>query len=234
MSYCVNCGVELAASEKECPLCGTEVVNPNVRWKDDARRPYPSRVDAVVRKVNRKFVVLLICALMAIPIVIPVLTDLLFNGGVTWSAYVVGADVCLFFLCVFPFLYEVPRPYLYLALDTAVLTGYIALIAYNSGGVWFWTLGMPLTLCVCCTVSAFIYVIRRSRLSGLRKAAILFGVAAAACLVIDFFVSRFVGARLPVLWSLFVVAANIVFASIMLLLDKRKELRNEILRRLFI
>lgn len=28
MSYCVNCGVELEASLKECPLCNTPVINP--------------------------------------------------------------------------------------------------------------------------------------------------------------------------------------------------------------
>ena len=28
MSYCVNCGVELDASAKECPLCNTPVLNP--------------------------------------------------------------------------------------------------------------------------------------------------------------------------------------------------------------
>ncbi len=234
MSYCVNCGVELAESEKVCPLCETEVVNPRAKWKAPERRPYPNRVEEIIQKVNRKFVVLLISALMLIPIVIPVLTDLLFNEGITWSAYVVGADVCLFLFVIFPFLYEVPRPYLYLAIDTAALVGYIALIAFMSGGAWFLPLGLPLVLCVCATVSTFIYVIRRSRLSALRKAAILFGVAAAACVVIDFTVSRYIGADMPVLWSLFVVGSNIVLAGIMLILDKQKTLRDEILRRLFI
>ena len=28
MSYCVNCGVELEKSEKRCPLCGVEGINP--------------------------------------------------------------------------------------------------------------------------------------------------------------------------------------------------------------
>ena len=28
MSYCVNCGVELDASAKKCPLCDTPVYNP--------------------------------------------------------------------------------------------------------------------------------------------------------------------------------------------------------------
>ena len=27
MSYCVNCGVELEASLRECPLCHTPVIN---------------------------------------------------------------------------------------------------------------------------------------------------------------------------------------------------------------
>ena len=30
MSYCVNCGVELGISLKECPLCNTPVINPHV------------------------------------------------------------------------------------------------------------------------------------------------------------------------------------------------------------
>ena len=31
MSYCVNCGVELDASSRECPLCNTPVINPRER-----------------------------------------------------------------------------------------------------------------------------------------------------------------------------------------------------------
>ena len=36
MSYCVNCGVELADSERRCPLCHTEVHNP--------RQPYDRKI----------------------------------------------------------------------------------------------------------------------------------------------------------------------------------------------
>ena len=28
--YCVKCGVELADSEKKCPLCGTPVFHPDI------------------------------------------------------------------------------------------------------------------------------------------------------------------------------------------------------------
>ena len=38
--YCIKCGVELADSEKKCPLCGTVVFNPEVARPDGAP-PYP-------------------------------------------------------------------------------------------------------------------------------------------------------------------------------------------------
>ncbi len=44
MSYCVNCGVELDRSEKACPLCGVEVLNPRQPYDDQAPRPYPKRL----------------------------------------------------------------------------------------------------------------------------------------------------------------------------------------------
>lgn len=53
MSYCVNCGVELDASAKKCPLCDTPVYNP----KDRNRRstiPFPKekgQVEVVKRKI---------------------------------------------------------------------------------------------------------------------------------------------------------------------------------------
>ena len=42
MSYCVNCGVELEASLKECPLCNTPVINPKQPHPVTGSGPYPS------------------------------------------------------------------------------------------------------------------------------------------------------------------------------------------------
>ena len=41
MSYCVHCGVELADSEKRCPLCHTRVVDPASPDAGQGRPPYP-------------------------------------------------------------------------------------------------------------------------------------------------------------------------------------------------
>ena len=53
MSYCVNCGVELDRSLKECPLCNTPVMNPRELNIEPDASPYPARkgqVEAVKRK----------------------------------------------------------------------------------------------------------------------------------------------------------------------------------------
>ena len=38
--YCIKCGVELADSEKKCPLCGTVVYHPDIK-QGEAKTPYP-------------------------------------------------------------------------------------------------------------------------------------------------------------------------------------------------
>ena len=43
MSYCVNCGVELDATARACPLCHTPVQNPNRPVDAELPPPFPSR-----------------------------------------------------------------------------------------------------------------------------------------------------------------------------------------------
>ena len=57
MSYCVNCGVELEKSEKRCPLCGVEVINPAQppEDKEPRQRPYPNRIEELSMNINKQF-----------------------------------------------------------------------------------------------------------------------------------------------------------------------------------
>lgn len=50
--YCIKCGVELADSEKRCPLCGTPVFHPDLP-RNLTEPPYPA--DRRIRRedVNR-------------------------------------------------------------------------------------------------------------------------------------------------------------------------------------
>ena len=75
MSYCVNCGVELAETEKKCPLCDTEVINPHSPWKEPEDPPFPTNYE-VAKPVNRGKVATFIAILLLIPILLLCLATL--------------------------------------------------------------------------------------------------------------------------------------------------------------
>ena len=49
--YCVKCGVELADSEKVCPLCGTRVFHPDLP-QAQGEPPYPPQEQARPEEVS--------------------------------------------------------------------------------------------------------------------------------------------------------------------------------------
>lgn len=235
MAYCVNCGVKLAPSEKNCPLCGVEAQNPKAPYREPKETPYPKRVERVVAAADRRFGVTLASLLLIIPVVIPLLSDMIANGAVTWSSYVVGASACLFVFALVPFLFERPRPYLYWAFDSLAVIGYVALIAYVSGGfdVWFLKLGLPLCLAVSICSLLALFIVRRKTWPILYKGASMLAVFGMLAVFIDFIIYGFTLPQTPIHWSLLVVAPCLVIALILISIEKRKKLRDEIKRRLF-
>ena len=49
--YCIKCGVELADSEKVCPLCGTRVFHPDLP-QAQGEPPYPPQEQARPEEVS--------------------------------------------------------------------------------------------------------------------------------------------------------------------------------------
>ena len=49
--YCIKCGVELADSEKVCPLCGTRVFHPDLP-QAQGEPPYPPQAQARPEEVS--------------------------------------------------------------------------------------------------------------------------------------------------------------------------------------
>ncbi|MEG1385319.1 MAG: hypothetical protein RSD08_08485, partial [Oscillospiraceae bacterium] len=76
MSYCVNCGVELAESEKRCPLCNTEVINPSKPEHRVREYPYPKRVETLSRQIDKRFLVWIAGMIMLIPTIVTLFCDL--------------------------------------------------------------------------------------------------------------------------------------------------------------
>ena len=84
--YCVKCGVELADSEKSCPLCGTEVILPRNVKRELADPPYPPYPGAVTEGFSRSGVMSLITLLCLIPFTLCLIVDLKINGEIVATA----------------------------------------------------------------------------------------------------------------------------------------------------
>ena len=92
MSYCVNCGVELEASLKECPLCHTPVINPSDLGKEPTASPYPTD-KGQVEVVKRKDLGILISVVLSATSVTCLLLNLLVFDATLWSLLVTALVV---------------------------------------------------------------------------------------------------------------------------------------------
>ena len=99
--YCIKCGVELADSEKVCPLCGTPVFHPDLPC-GQGEPPYPPDHRPRVDEVSRAGVLFVLTVLFVLPAVISVLCDWRMGNGIVWSGYVVGGLVVLYVAVVLP------------------------------------------------------------------------------------------------------------------------------------
>lgn len=234
MSYCVNCGVKLADSEKACPLCETEVHNPKQPWTEPAQRPYSSKVDTLVERVDRKFGVWLASLFLLIPAIITLITDLMTSFSISWSAYVIGACALIYVIVLFPLLFKKPKPYLYLLLDVVCVLIYLLLIDYFTGGVpWFLPLAMPITLIAAAFVTLALFVLRLKDYPNLYKASALLSSVGILCVALNLVLNAYHGLRILPDWSLFALSPCIVLSIMMVFTERHKTFKDKIRRRLF-
>ena len=235
MSYCVNCGVELEKTEKFCPLCKTEVVNPREPWREPRSRPYPKQIETIAHQIDRRFFGVLATLVLLIPVLVTVICDLMISGGVTWSGYVIGAIVMLFVWFVLPYFFKKPHPFWFALVDCLIILVFLWLVETVSQTEWFWSLGLPITL----TISAMIVGLtalftRKKRVPVLTRVSVVLFSVGLLCVLIEFFINNAAQRSLLPTWSLFCLIPCVILGLIALVLQAKKDLLEQIRRRLFI
>lgn len=234
MSYCVNCGVELADSEKVCPLCDVEVQNPKKPWTNPPNRPYPKRLDTIVEQVDRKFGVWLASLFLLIPAVVTLISDLMTSLSISWSAYVIGACAIAYIVILLPLLFKKSRPYLFIALDTLSILLYLMLIDFFTGGSsWFMTLALPVTLIAAAFATLTVFMLRLKDYPNLYKAAAILSSVGILCVALELVLNAHHGTPVRPSWSLFTLAPCVVLSVMMIYTERHKTLKDKIRRRLF-
>ena len=143
--YCIKCGVELADSEKVCPLCGTPVFHPDLPC-GQGEPPYPADHRPRVDEVSRAGVLFVLTVLFVLPAVISVLCDWRMGNGIVWSGYVVGGLVVLYVAVVLPLWFKRPNPAIFVPIDFIVIGLYLFYINFATHGHWCWS---PRWWCCC-------------------------------------------------------------------------------------
>ncbi len=150
--YCVKCGVELADSQRKCPLCDTPVYFPGL--VDDPERPYPPRISK--EKVNPRGVLFIFSFIFFIGAIISVITDFSINGVITWAGYAVGGIVTAYVIFLLPSWFSHRHPAVFTPVDFGVMALFLAYINLATGGSWFLSFALPVTgvlgLIVCSVV----------------------------------------------------------------------------------
>ncbi|MEG1560503.1 MAG: DUF6320 domain-containing protein [Clostridia bacterium] len=237
MSYCVNCGVELAPSEKKCPLCGVVLTNPLSPWCEPEKPPYPETIELKHQNIDSRYGATLGTMLLSIPSVLTLLGNLIINNEITWSLYVIGACACLFVYILLPSLLKKrANIYILLGFDVSITLLYLMLIEYLSGTfeTWVLSLGAPITLIIGLFAVVATFVIRRKRIHGLYKPAIILPLFSVSVVAIEITINYFLTDSFVLRWSLYVLSVFCVIGILLSIIEKNQNLKDEIKRRLFV
>ena len=234
MPYCVHCGVEMAPSEKSCPLCQTLVQDPACPWTPPESMPYPERVEEVFKHIDLRYGRSLAVLVLLIPALVVLAVNLLSSGSITWSLYVIGALVCVYCWFLVPLFYRFRRPYAYIAIDFITLTLYLLLIARMTGGrAWYMGIALPVLAAMVILVQLVILAIRRLEWQPLERAAVVCLLVAGFLVAIDAIADLYTG-QVFLNWSVYAGLPLLVLAGVFLVLEKKRGLKDAIKKRLFV
>ena len=233
MSYCVNCGVELDVTAKECVLCNTPVYNPKEIGKyTDAKTPFPKEKGQVEAVKRKDLGILFSVMMLAIALACGIVNAFIFKGAL-WSLAVIG--VCgMLWVTLIPALIYVGQPvYLSILWDGLAVAVYLYMLTFlTESDKWFLGLGMPIAVLITLVAEAFTLCVRKLPKSFLTVLLYTLSAIALVCLGLEILIDLYVSGMVSLLWSAVVVTVCVVLDVMVITMLSLKRLRNAVRRRL--
>ena len=230
--YCVKCGVELADTEKQCPLCGTVVFHPEL-IQPAAEPLYPP--NQFPEEQGRTLIVhILLAAIFLLPVLITLQCDLLINHCISWSGYVVGALIVAYTIFVLPGWFVRPNPVIFAPVSCAVICVYLLYICFATDGRWFLSLALPVMGFVTLLLTAVITLLRytkRGEYYIFGGASILFGLFMP---LLEYLVQITFRHTDRIVWSLYPLTVLIMLGGFLIFLAICRPAREMMERKFFI
>lgn len=229
--YCIRCGVKLADSEKKCPLCGTDPLNPNME-KSDARPLYPKDRCPNIRPktgaVNGT-----VLTLFLLPMLITFLVDWQTDRQLSWFGYVAGALLVAYVAFALPLWFRKPEPVVFVPCTFLAAGLYLLYIDLVTGGDWFLSFAFPVTGAIgliVCTVVTLLRYVRGGRLYIFGGATVALG---GMMLLMEFLLDLTFG-KAFVGWSVYPLAVLVLLGGLLIYLAIDRSAREVMERKLFI
>ncbi len=241
ISYCVNCGVELAESEKKCPLCDTVVINPNVTGESTVKLPYPREQLALDVRENHWLTGVIITVLCALPALVCITCDWGISHGLSWSIYVVAAAAMVWCFVTPPIMLPRTHPLSFVVIDVVAILIFLYVICrqIRRQGIevnWYSPLALPIVLSAGVIVGVLVSVFNSRHLKLLPKLAIsLFSICAlliAVEVTTDLYIWQDKAVFLT--WSIIASVPCAILALLMLLIERKRKLKESIVKRTFV
>ena len=230
MSYCVNCGVKLKKSEKVCPLCNTKVINPNII--NENYKPVYSREIEEHKKINIKFLCMLITEILFIIALITLFCDFLITRKISWSIYVVASIIYLDSKLSF-ILYK--KKIIPLIIEFLSTEGLLFTIAYlNNGLHWFLYLVCPFILITWLYIILCILIFKNKKFNLFKKFSLSFLSISFLLLVIEICIDLFKYEKINLSWSIYALLPITIIGSLIFIFSFNQKLIDEIKQRIFI
>lgn len=231
MSYCVNCGVELSASEKRCPLCGVEVVNPASPYDPAAERPFPGEVETVEHRTVRRAAATVLSLLLVIPFVSVIAADLIDGGGISWSVIPAAAIVLGFMALVFPCLFKRPKVWMFMLFGVIEIAAFLFGLSMWLKGSWYFTFALPLTVLIGAYLIGCWLMVSSKKARLPLKIIIVLVSTMVLVLVMQLLIELHLHGRIRFDWSLYTaISCGIVSIAVLIvgrLFKKREDVRKK-------
>lgn len=232
MSYCVNCGVELDASLKECPLCNTPVINPKELEYKTGKSPFPKEKGQVEKVKRKDFAILLSVVLVAAGLTCGLLNLFVFRSS-AWSLLIIGGCLILWVLFMPVIIYTKMSVYTSLFLDGLAIGVYLYLITFvTKSDSWFFGLALPVMVFVSLMAESFALCMKKLPVTFLTTALYVFSAAGILCTGLEVLIDWYLRQEIRLVWSAVVLTVCMIIDIALITMLSRKRLRNAVRRRL--
>lgn len=236
MSYCVNCGVELDKTIKKCPLCGTEVQNPNQPVDTKSPTPYPHN-RATIEPVDRRETALILSIILSAPSLGCAAINFLILRSGFWSLYVIGACFIIWTFIVPSLILKknkVPN-IVFVLFDAIAVISYIYIFVLQFGNKgWFEHVAVPIVILISILFLTFINLYDYYKPPILVTIAFVIGDIGIFCTLTEIILNLYFKQRLYIFWSAIVMVCCLMIMIPLTIIVKSPKLREEVRRRMHI